>query len=214
MNAVARLFRKKWLWFVAVIGLGLSGCAVFTVVAIITIAVSAYNCSQGDSCAPLATEVIAAGGGYTKIFGSLFNADPPASDLAYFDASKADALLTAQNITIASTGGTATVTLTDESSGATLGSASFPFVINNSDATFSNPAAVTNWLRSYSTYSGNVNIGFQFYTAIDDPPAGQSGTLTYTGRYAGSPYVSTVINDLGPTKPPACKPPAVDCKVQ
>lgn len=214
MNAKALLHHKKWLWLSAAVISVLAGCAVFTVVAVITIAFSAYNCADGKSCAPLATDIIAAGGGYGDIFGTTTEADPPASDLANFDATQADALLTANNLTIASTGGTATLTISDESNGTVLGSAQFSFVINDGVATFSQPVAVTNWVRSYSTYPGNVSISFNFYTAVNDPPAGQSGTLTITAQYSGAPYVFGKITDLGPIKPPKCPPPATNCKIQ
>jgi len=149
-----------------------------------------------------------------KIIGSTLKLDPPASDLAYFDASQASAVLQPDNVTITNTGGTATLTLTDEATSAELGSQTFPFVITNGVAHFSQPSEVNDWMHAYSTYQGNVGIGFTFYTGIDDPPAGQTGTLTITAEYASAPYGSISIPDLGPTKPPVCKPPATNCKVQ
>lgn len=55
MNAVARLFCKQWLWFVAVIGLGLAGCTVFATSAVITIAfrktgIASVLCLQMKKC--------------------------------------------------------------------------------------------------------------------------------------------------------------------
>ena len=107
-------------------------------------------------------------------------------------------------MTIASTGGTATITMTDESTGTVLGSQTFPFMLNNDVATFSQPDTVNNWMHSYSTYQGNVEIGMKFYTGLNNPPAGQSGSLTVTAQYAGSPYASSKLIDLGPIKPPPC----------
>lgn len=117
--------------------------------------------------------------------------DPPGADLAYFDASQARAVLQPANLTITSIGGTATVSLKDESSGASLGSQTFPFVMSNNVATFSDPSTVNNWVHSFSTYQGNVEVDLGFYMGLSAPPAGSSGSLTITAEYSGSPYASS-----------------------
>ncbi len=216
MNAISRVLHKKWFWPVAILsGLALGGCA-SVVIEVVTIVVTAYNCEQGNGCTSLATTIIT-DAGYTtaaKIVTILTKLDPPASDLANFDASQASAAIQTSNLSLISDGGTSTVTLADESSGAVLGTANFPFVINNGVATFSQPSTVNNWIHSFDTYQGNVIIEPGFNIGTTAPPAGQSGTVTITAQYAGSPYASSKLSILEQQTKPKCPPPGTNCQPQ
>lgn len=215
MNALSRLIHRKWFWPAAILtGLLLAGCAT-TVIEVITIIVTAYNCEQGDSCAPFVSTVLLDTGYPTasKIVGILAKLDPPASDLVNFDASQASAVIQTSNLSLITHGGTATVTLLDESSGAELGVQSFPFNINNGVATFSQPTTVNSWIHSFSSYQGKVIIEPQFNIGTTAPPAGQSGTVTIIAEYSGSPYASSKISILEQeAHPPKCSPPATNCQ--
>jgi hypothetical protein len=184
-------WRLKWIALSAT--LLLSGCAFIMVVAAAVFTVSAYNCVANGSqsaCTAAAGDMIAAAGGWKGLFGGIVHQDPPAADLQYFDASQASALLSPQNLTLQTTGGTATVSITDDSTGTVLGTQGFPFVINNDVATFSDPSAVTQWVRSFSGYAGNVSVNISFDVGTSLPPSGSSGMMTETIRYSGTPYLS------------------------
>jgi hypothetical protein len=207
-----KLPSKKWLWPASVVLVGLSSCAVVAVVAVITLLISAVNCSNGN-CSSLLPSVSGVAANFSEIVKLVTVLDPPASSLTNFHASQASALLAPNNIKITSSGGTATVTIEDANTGTILGSDAAPFVINNGVATFSDPAQVTDWMHSFSTYSGNVNIRFGFNTGTSNPPPGQSGSLTVTAEYAGSPYASAKASILASVYP-KCPPLSKTCQPQ
>ena len=208
-----KLPSKKWLWPVSVVLAGLSSCAVFTVLAIISVALTGYNCATGSSCAPFLGDIVAIGSGSsvaTAIRTGL-GLDPPATDLAYFHASQASAVLSPSNLSLASTGGTAIMAIQDESTGVVLGTQNFPFTINNDVATFTNPSQVTSWIHSFDTYSGNVKINFNFYTGWSNPPPGTTGSVTVTAEYANAPYASSKLSIVNSTST-KCPPPLRNCQ--
>ena len=184
----------------------IASCTFIIVVAAAVFTVSAYNCvanGKNSACTAAAGDLIAAAGGWQGLFGPALKADPPAADLQYFDAAQASAVLTPQNLTLQTTGGTAIVSITDESNGVVLGTEGFPFVISNQVATFTNPSAVTQWVRSFSGYTGNVSVNVKFYVGTSLPPSGQSGKLVATIRYNDSPWLSAA-GSLA--IPPSCNP--------
>jgi len=113
---------------------------------------------------------------------------PPASDLATFNASQAAEDLQLSNTSLASTTGNVTITISDQNNGTLLGQGTFGYTINGSDVlTFNNPSEVTNWVRSFSTYNGYVNV--QYKTAVNvAKPASGTAKLTATWLYQSAPY--------------------------
>lgn len=125
---------------------------------------------------------------------------PPASALANFDASQASDNVSFNNISLSSHSGTVTITIKDQSTGNLLGQQAFNFTINSTDQLkFSNPSAVTNWVRSFSNYPGYVDVGIKAGLNINPPPSGQSGSVASTAVYQGIPYSSSSITISGGT---------------
>lgn len=124
---------------------------------------------------------------------------PPAADLQYFDAHLATQNLSVQNITITGTSGNVEIKIKDENDGTLLGQNTFTYQLNAlNQVEFSNPSTVTNWVRSFSNYNGFVEV--EVLTIIDAqaPPEGQSGSVSSTLVYNGSPVASatsTYINE-------------------
>ncbi len=211
-----RMFSSRNSKLFAIMGLAtaaLTGCAFVAVVILAVFTVSVVNCVGGSTkyCSVAISLLTTGGGGVPGALSTLgkpgvvwsatqetIKQDPPAADLYYFDASQASASVNLANLTLLSDGGTATITITDESTGSVLGSETFPFTINGSSAAFTDPSAVNQWVRSFSSYPGNVSVNTQFYVATTTPGTGQSGTVQITAEYSGSPYLSGSAAIFGP----------------
>jgi hypothetical protein len=116
--------------------------------------------------------------------------DPAGSDVASLDPSQALINIAMTNATTTATSGTLTVTVTNPSTGATLGQQSFGYVVNGSAIYAQNPTAVHNWLQQFATYA-NVTVS----VATDDIPEqdiGTSGTasVTASAEYQGTTYAT------------------------
>lgn len=209
-----RMFSSRNSKLFAIMGLAtaaLSGCAFIAVVILAVFTVNVVNCVGGSTkdCAAAIGSLTAGGGGVSGAIKTLeavhwsatqatIKQDPPAADLSYFDASQASASVNLANLTLLSDGGTATITITDDSTDSVLGSETFPFTINGNSAAFTDPSAVNQWVRSFSSYPGNVSVNTQFYVATTTPGTGQTGTVQITAEYSGSPYLSGSAAISGP----------------
>jgi hypothetical protein len=116
--------------------------------------------------------------------------DPTGSDVASLDPSQALINIAMTNATTTATSGTLTVTVTNPSTGATLGQQSFGYVVNGSAIYAQNPTAVHNWLQAFATYA-NVTVS----VATDDiaeQDIGTSGTasITASAQYQGTTYAT------------------------
>lgn len=124
---------------------------------------------------------------------------PPAADLQYFDAHLATQNLSAQNIIFTGSSGNVEIKIKDENDGTLLGQNTFAYQLNAQDQVeFSNPTTVTNWVRSFSNYNGFVEVEVRTVVDIQAPPEGQSGTVSSTLVYNGSPVASattTYVNE-------------------
>ncbi|MGH9865257.1 MAG: hypothetical protein ACRD4H_07570, partial [Candidatus Acidiferrales bacterium] len=117
--------------------------------------------------------------------------DPPGSVVAGMDTSEALINLAMTNATITTTSGTVTVTVTNPSTGATLGQQSFGYVVNGGALYAQNPAAVHDWLQQFANYA-NVTLSL----ATDDiaeQDIGTSGTASVTAgtEYQGTTYATS-----------------------
>src|ERR1700743_311990 len=79
------------------------------------------------------------------------------ADLASLDASQAIMNYSLSNATIVSTGGPVTVTVTDGTTGSTLGQETFQYVVRNQSLFAADPNAVSTWLNQFAS-SSNVNV--------------------------------------------------------
>lgn len=210
---------KSKLLSMAALTIFLGSCALIPYILVAIITVSTAECVVGNNSgacglalSDLALEI---GGPVGKVYpiiaaGIKTLLDPPAADLAYFNASQASAAINISNLSLTSIGGTATISITDDSTGTVLGSQGFPFTISGDVARFSDPSAVDQWVHAFSSYPGNVSINTQFYVATSVPAPGQTGSIQITTQYGGSPYLSGSAAVSGP---PICdgKPSPVKC---
>jgi hypothetical protein len=126
---------------------------------------------------------------------------PPASDLATFNAADAVENLQFNNTKLANTSGDVTITISDENTGTLLGQQTFGYTINGNDQlTLDNPTAVTNWVRSFSSYNGYVEVKFQAMLNVYLPPQNQTATVSTQWLYQSTPYASssTTFNSSPP----------------
>lgn len=107
--------------------------------------------------------------------------DPPGSYLADFDASQALLNLSLSNATISSTSGDATVTVTDASTGATLGQQSFAWTVNGNSIYAQDPTAVQDWLQQFTGYS-DVDVNVQVLPTLQATAYG-SASVTGNSEY-------------------------------
>lgn len=125
----------------------------------------------------------------------IFSWFPPAADLQYFDAQLATQNLNAQNITITSTSGDVEITIKDENDGTILGQNTFGYTVNAQDQVlFTDPTTVTNWVRSFSTYDGFVEVSVKTTLDATPPPEGQTGNVSSTLVYNGAPLASATAS--------------------
>lgn len=120
---------------------------------------------------------------------------PPASELANFDAADANRYVSLQNVSLTTTSGDITITISDENTGQVLGEDTFGFdVVNGNTIEFANPYAVNSFVHSYSNYQDGdgfvlVTFSSEFETTL--PPEGETGQVDVTTNYDGSPVTSS-----------------------
>ncbi len=119
---------------------------------------------------------------------------PPAADLATFDAANLGQSIQLQNMALASNSGIAFITIKDEHTGAILGANSFDFsILGGTEISVHNAPALTNWVRSFSTYQGGqgfIEIVVETSFDVQPPPAGQTGTASSSLTYNNVPLAS------------------------
>lgn len=119
---------------------------------------------------------------------------PPASYLANFDASQAVQNYVFQNSSVYSKTGSLAVTVSDQVTGAVLGTNSFGYTINSGNQlVLDDPASATAWIRSFSDYGGYVTVAVNVPVEATAPPSGQNATATATGVYEGQAEGSTSV---------------------
>jgi hypothetical protein len=117
---------------------------------------------------------------------AVYHVSPPASELANFDASQAVADYTFNNTAVYSRAGNLSVTVSDQTTGAVLGTASFGYTMNSANQLVLNdPAGATQWVRSFSTYNGYVMVNVDVPVQVNAPPAGEGATAASTDLYQG-----------------------------
>lgn len=106
--------------------------------------------------------------------------------LASLDPTQAILNLSLSNAKISSSSGQVTVTLTDDNTGAVVGTQSFQYVVNGNGIFAQDPSAVSNWLNQFTSYSSlDVNI-----VANTNLQAINSGTASVT---ANAVYQGTTV---------------------
>ena len=142
--------------------------------------------------------------GIWKVSGG-YRISPPASVLASFDASQVVADYTLNNTSIYARAGDLSVTVSDQNTGAVLGSASFQYTINSANQlVLTDPASATQWIRSFSTYNGYVTVAVNVPVLVTAPRSGLEATVASSDVYHGitvgsaSTYISHCVT---PTEP-------------
>jgi hypothetical protein len=115
--------------------------------------------------------------------------DPPGSYLCDFNASQALMNFQLTNSTLSTSSGTFAVTVSDGTTGATLGQNSFGYTAQGSSIYPQNPTALQNWLGQFCSYS-DVNIGTSTSGQMQTTSYG-SGSATSSSEYQGTTYAST-----------------------
>jgi len=115
---------------------------------------------------------------------------PPVSgtDLASMDPSQAIMNYTLSNAQIVSTGGTFTITVKDDTTGATLGQQNFQYVVKGTGLVPQDPTAVSTWLDQFSSYS-SLDVTVTASTSMQTISPG-TATVTSSAVYQGSTYAS------------------------
>lgn len=225
MNSISLLIKRMGFWLAGLcISLVLVSCSstVNKVLQTLT-AIDVVGCVVGDesSCGSLGGTIISdfckSPVTHTQIPGCINKIITQKATLIYyppnipqFDSAQARAVVQTNGLTLATNGGTATVTIRDDNTKTVLGTKSFAFLIDtNHNATLTNPSAANTWLHSFSGYGNTVDIEVGFNTGLAIP-SGASGNYTTTGEYVGVPYASAsaYIRDPGST----CPPPPYQCQ--
>lgn len=120
--------------------------------------------------------------------GVLLTDPTSGSNLASLDLNQSLVNLSLSNASMYSTGGTGTVTVTDASTGSTLGQQSFGWVVSGDSIYAQNPTAVHNWLQQFSGYS-SVDINVQLRPEVETSAYG-SASATDKAEYDGTTYAS------------------------
>jgi hypothetical protein len=182
-----------------------------TVLVVPALALALGGCSVGQILTDVGHVIEAVGTIITVV--AKVEAAPPASDLADFDASKATEQFNLQNMSLQPSSGDATIKVTDQSSGDILGEQQFAYTVNNAgQLNFTHPASVTSWVRSFSTYSGYVNLEVSAHIKALAPNGVQTGTVHSTFDYEGTPWASSMLTihipriNPCPGHHPACHP--------
>jgi hypothetical protein len=122
------------------------------------------------------------------------------SDLVSLDANQALLNLSLSNANISSTTGIIELSVTDPTTGQTLGLQSFGFVASGNSLYAQDPAAVYNWLQQFTGYSNiavNVDVSSDLQT-ISSGSASAIGSSQYQGVTYGSATVSWSSGVSGP----------------
>lgn len=117
--------------------------------------------------------------------------DPPASELAYFDAARASLTFSLTNSHLTTSTGNVKLIIKDHATGQIIGSKTFAYNVNSNVATFAHPSAVDTWVHSFSDYGRKVDVRFSIADQpLSVPPQGKSGSVTSVASYKGSPVAS------------------------
>lgn len=131
--------------------------------------------------------------------------DPSGADLVAFDPSQPLVNLQLSNLTIASTSGTGTLTITDNTTGQTLGQQTFGYVVRGTSVYAQDPTAVHNWLLQFSS-AADVTVGIQFTTqlnAVTQGAASATSLVEYQGvTLAAATSTLPNVTPLSPSCPP------------
>lgn len=188
-------FWKDWKTWQKALGLAavaaagaLGGCAVVVFAIVVVVGCTLTHCT----------------------YHSYASADPPASELANFNAAKASLTFSTTNSHLTTSTGNVKLIIKDHATGQIIGSKTFGYNINSNVATFAHPTIVDTWVHSFSDYGHKVNVRF----SIDNqpmslPPQGKSGSVSSVAIYEGSPVASgstvfTRPSGGGPCRVPPC----------
>lgn len=169
-------FWKKWktwqkaLGLVAVAAAGaLGGCAVVVFAIVVIVGCTLTRCTYHSNA----------------------SIDPPASELAYFDAARASLTFSLVNSHLTTSIGNVKLIIRDHATGQIIGSKTFAYNVNSNVATFAHPSLVDTWVHSFSDYGHTVDVRY----SIDDQPLsvpaeGKTASVTSVAIYKGSPVAS------------------------
>lgn len=115
--------------------------------------------------------------------------DPPGSYLVNFDATQALLNLSLTNSTIATTSGTATVTVKNLSNNQTVGQNSFAYVVRGNSLYAQDPTAVYNWLQNFTSYA-SIDVLVDMNTPLQPLSDGVVG-VTRQAQYQGTTFASS-----------------------
>ncbi len=115
--------------------------------------------------------------------------DPPGSYLVNFDASKALLQLSLTNAKVASTTGTATVSVKDVTTGQIVGQQPFGYVINGTSVYAQDPSAVYNWLQQFTGYA-DIEVTTNVPTSLESIDGTSSSSAAGAVQYQGTTYAS------------------------
>ena len=112
--------------------------------------------------------------------------DPPADELAQFNASDALGAISTQNMNVTASSGTLQLTVTNTTTGQVLGSDSVAYAVNDGNVYATNPSALQTFLDSFSSY-GSTEVTLTYETELPVTSAINTGTVSfaYTAKYAG-----------------------------
>jgi hypothetical protein len=115
--------------------------------------------------------------------------DPPGSYLVNFDATKALLQLSLTNAKVASTTGSATVSVKDLTTGQIVGQQSFGYVISGTSVYAQDPSAVYNWLQQFTGYA-DIEVTTNLATLLQSVDSTSSSSAVSTAQYQGTNYAS------------------------
>jgi hypothetical protein len=117
------------------------------------------------------------------------------TELASLDPSQAILNLSLSNAAISSSSGQVTVTVTDDTTGAVVGTQTFQYVVNGNGLFAQDPSAVSSWLSGFTSYS-SLDVTVAANTSLQ---ATSSGTASVTANavYQGTTYASGTASWAG-----------------
>lgn len=115
--------------------------------------------------------------------------DPPGSYLVNFDATKALLQLSLSNAKVASTTGTATVSVKDLTTGQVVGQQSFGYVISGTSVYAQSPSTVYNWLQQFTGYA-DIEVTTNLPTLLQSVDSTSSSSVIGAAQYLGTTYAS------------------------
>lgn len=139
--------------------------------------------------------------------------DPPANELASLNVNQALGVLTTDNMQVLNQNGMGTIEVQDTATGQVLGQGQFGYYIVNDAMYAQNPAAVHDWLSTFSQYGYTAVTVTVSEDDIQAQPTITQGTATLgmAAQYQGFTYGSgTLIEKIGsnscPPNLPSCQP--------